>query len=109
MVGGKVGTTTGLTLDGGKRVRLVCCYDTRLNLVRIPYTEVTCVFMEDNEVSQLIRTHDSVWWQAGTCYWTPLEVTRLGGLPRDILKLGSYDSITDSWYDIPIKKIGGSF
>lgn len=40
-----------------------------------PYSFLeTCgVLVENNEKSQGIEIGDSLWWQSGHCYWTPMD------------------------------------
>lgn len=43
------------------------------------------VYCERNADSEAIRPGDSFWWQAGNCYWTPFDKSRV---EVRILKIG---------------------
>jgi len=64
-----------------------------VNVADRPYSKLeTCgVLVEKNENSLKIQIGDSLWWQSGSCYWTPWQSMN----QRDIaIPKRSYSGVT---------------
>lgn len=67
---------------------------------KCPRPDTCCVYVDEGSFDKgdkvAIKVGDSLWWQSGTCYWTPKD---------NLNKAGARGGVD---YDIKLRKIGYS-